>query len=383
MITRPIWLARLDRAWTRAPIAWLSGVRRSGKTTLATAFGEADYLNCDLPSTAARLANPESFFGAVRAPIVVLDEVHQLQDPSLVLKIGADSRPDLRILATGSSTLAATRKFRDALTGRKRHVHLTPVLAEESHAFGVTSIEERLLRGGLPPVLLQAGPDPEFYAEWLDSYYSRDVQELFRVGKRAEFLRLVELLLRQSGGLLETTSLAKAVGLSRPTVGSYLDVLRATHVVHVLRPFHAGARRELLAQPKVYGFDTGFVAHVRGWLDLRPEDCGKLWEHLVLDTLLALPDVAPIQFWRDRSAHEVDFVIPRGRGVCDAIECKWNADAWESRSLAVFRAAHPGGRNYVVAPHVPNPHVVHRGGLAVDVLDATTLRARLLANAAT
>lgn len=68
---------------------------------------------------------------------MVFDEVHQLPDPSRLLKIGADAFPHLRILATGSSTLAATTKFRDALTGRKRVVELVPVLHEELPAFGV------------------------------------------------------------------------------------------------------------------------------------------------------------------------------------------------------------------------------------------------------
>jgi predicted AAA+ superfamily ATPase len=34
MINRPFWQARIERAWRETPIAWLSGVRRSGKTTL-------------------------------------------------------------------------------------------------------------------------------------------------------------------------------------------------------------------------------------------------------------------------------------------------------------------------------------------------------------
>jgi len=48
----------------------------------------------------------------------LIDEVHQQADPSRLLKIGADEFPKLKILATGSSTLAATQKFRDSLTGR-------------------------------------------------------------------------------------------------------------------------------------------------------------------------------------------------------------------------------------------------------------------------
>lgn len=107
-----------------------------------------------------------AFFGAVGEPVLILDEVHQLPDPSRVLKIATDAFPRLRVLATASSTLAATRKFRDVLAGRKREVHLLPVLAEELPAFGVPDVQRRLLHGGLPQALLSSARDPEFFAEW-------------------------------------------------------------------------------------------------------------------------------------------------------------------------------------------------------------------------
>ena len=264
MATRPLWTARIAEAWKKAPIAWLSGVRRVGKTTLSQAFAQARYVNCDLPSVTERMADPESFLRGIAEPVVILDEVHQLADPSRVLKIAADAFPRLKVLATGSSTLAATRKFRDTLAGRKREVVLLPVLFEELAAFGVRDPRARLLRGGLPPALLTPTPDPEFYAEWLDSYFARDVQELFRIGKRSAFLRVFETLLRQSGGLLDVSGIARTCDVARPTVQSWLEVFTVTHTVHVLRPFHAGGTQELVRQPKVYGFDTGFVAHVRG-----------------------------------------------------------------------------------------------------------------------
>ncbi|HEY3384177.1 MAG TPA: hypothetical protein VGK32_20650 [Vicinamibacterales bacterium] len=66
--------------------------------------------------------------------------------------LGTDVFPKLKILATGSSTLTASKKFRDRLTGRKRSVHLLPVLWEELPAFGVT-LNDRLFRGGLPPAV--------------------------------------------------------------------------------------------------------------------------------------------------------------------------------------------------------------------------------------
>ncbi|HUG09958.1 MAG TPA: AAA family ATPase, partial [Opitutaceae bacterium] len=271
MIDRPIWSTRVTDAWRHAPIVWLTGVRRAGKTVLAASVPEATFINCDLPSSAERMSDPERFFASLSGSVLVLDEVHQLPDPSRVLKIASDAFPNLKVLATGSSTLAATKKFRDSLTGRKRSVELVPVLVEELPAFGVKELFVRLLRGGLPPALLANRRDPEFYAEWLDSYFARDVQELFRLGKRDAFLKLLELVLRQSGSLMEVTSLAKHVGVSRPTVLAWLDVFRVTHTAHLLRPFAEGGRREILGQPKLYGFDTGFVCFARGWDQVRSE----------------------------------------------------------------------------------------------------------------
>ena len=40
--------------------------------------------------------------------------------------------------------------------------------------------------------------DAKLYAEWLDSYFARDVQELFSVSKRTSFLALVRTLLEQA-----------------------------------------------------------------------------------------------------------------------------------------------------------------------------------------
>jgi predicted AAA+ superfamily ATPase len=372
-VLRPFWEEKLQRAWSRVPIAWLSGVRRVGKTTLARSLDQALYLSCDLPSTADRVADPERFLRSVEARVLILDEIHQLSDPSRLLKIAADAFPRLKVLATGSSTLAATQKFRDSLTGRKQMVHLQPVLMRELAAFGVKDLRRRLLHGGLPPALLAEQREPEFYAEWLDSFYARDVQELFRVEKRSAFLRLVELLLRQSGGLCDFTSIARACELSRPTVMNYVEVLQVTHAVTLLRPYHGSGKQELVRQPKVYGFDSGFVAYCRGWNELRPDDCGLLWEHLVLETLTASSTARTVHYWRDKQQREVDFILPAGRNAADAIECKWSVSSFDPKGLSAFRESHSAGRNFVVVPDLPAPLERKYGKLKVTHLSLEAL----------
>ena len=351
MINRPFWRDRLEQLWQEAPIVWLAGVRRSGKTTLAQSLGaeRSLYVNCDLPVTEDRLSDPVLFFRGCDRPVVVFDEIHQLRDPSRVLKIAADEFPKLKVLATGSSTLAASKKFRDTLTGRKRLLHLVPALTGELAAFD-TTLAKRLYHGGLPPALLAAKKEPSFYREWLDSFFARDIQRLFAFRDINRFNALFEYVLRQSGGQLETTKTASALGISRPTVESHLQALAITQAITLVRPFHGSGQGEIVRQPKVYGFDTGFVSFVHGWDPLRPADLGVLWEHLVVEQFQALWPDEPVRYWRDKAGREVDFVRPRGRDAVDAYECKWNPTAFEADALKVFRASYPKGKNYLLSP---------------------------------
>ena len=102
----------------------------------------------------------------------------------------------------------------------------------------------------------------------MDAYWAKDVQELFRLERRSSFQKFTELLMTQSGGLFEASRFAARCEVSRTTIGNYLKVLEATFVAHVIRPFSTHRPTEIVSAPKVYGFDTGFVAYYRGWQDL-------------------------------------------------------------------------------------------------------------------
>lgn len=352
MIERPFWKSRIEQTWKTAPIVWLAGVRRSGKTTLALSLGKErmEYINCDLPIVEEMVKDAESFFQGIKKEIVVFDEVHQLQNPSQILKIGADLFPKLKILATGSSTLAASKKFKDTLTGRKQMVHLTPVLWDELELFEKTSLQKRLYQGGLPQALLAESKNHAWYREWLDSFFARDIQRLFSFRDMNRFNTFFEYVLKQSGGLFEATRASKELGISRPTIESHLNALEITHAVTVLRPFHGGGQKELVKMPKVYGFDTGFVSFCRGWDPLRPSDNGPLWEHMVLEFLQAHRAYERLYYWRDIAERELDFVLLRNRDTLDVIECKWNPRDFDPSALRTFRSYYPKGNNYLITP---------------------------------
>ena len=365
MISRSLWLDSILRAWSHRSIVWLSGVRRVGKTTLTKMLADAIYINCDLPSVQRALEEPELFLdNQVAGSKLIFDEVHRLRDPSQLLKIAADEYPQLKILATGSSTLAATRKFRDSLTGRKQAIHLFPVLWDEcADPFGIHDLDRRLLHGGLPEPLLATRKDPEFFSEWIDSFYARDILELFGIRNRQGFLSLFRLLLRQSGGQLDYSQLANLSELSRPTVKAHIEAMQITHAVHLLRPFHGGGKREIVSRPKCYAFDTGFVSFEKGWDSIRDDDRGLLWEHLVLDTLRFHFGEENIFYWQDKSHREIDFVIRRERDRVDIVECKINPDKLNVAPVLAFRKLYPKGENMIVSPVVKKPYRVRRSDL--------------------
>jgi predicted AAA+ superfamily ATPase len=374
MINRTFWIQRINDAWRLRPVVWLSGVNRVGKTTMCKMLGDHTYLNCDLPSVVRRLEDPESFYQTVKhGSLIVFDEIHRLHDPSLVLKIGADEFPSMRILATGSSTLEATRKFRDSLTGRKTTIYLSPVLWDECKSqFNIPELDHRLRNGGLPERLLSKKDYPTFYSEWTDSFFARDVQEYFNVRNRSAYINLMNLLIRSSGNLIDQTQLSKYTGLTRPTISSYLESLRIAHCIFLLTPYHGGGKRELTQRLKCYAFDTGFVCHVKGWNEIRDDDRGILWEHLVMDMIRSVTDEQKIHYWRDKSGREMDFIICQDEKHVHAIECKVNPAHYNPAVLSRFREIYPEGRNFCMSPYIREPYVQIYDGHKVEFCSDTT-----------
>jgi hypothetical protein len=361
MTVRRFWQQRIAEAWRRRSVVWLMGVRRAGKTVLARSLPDVRHLDCELPSTRAQLADPEAFLRSQRGSTVALDEIHRLDQPSELLKIAADHFPDVRILATGSSTLGASSRFRDTLAGRKSEVWLTPMTMEDLGDFGRADLRHRMIRGGLPEFFLAPEAPAAAIEEWVDAFWARDILELFRLERRASFRRLFELLMAHSGGIFEASRFAKPCEASRTTIANYLAVLEAAFAMHVIRPYAEGGRAEIVSAPRVYGFDTGFVCHYRGINEIRPDDLGPLWEHLVLNELHAHVGRAGIRYWRTKHGSEIDFVVVRPGRPPVAVECKWSSNDFDPAAMKIFRSAYPGGASFVVTADTRDGQSYERG----------------------
>ena len=387
IIHRPFWKKLIENAWQERTIIWLMGVRRIGKTSLCHNFENINYFDCEQPRVRELFVDPEGFLESQRGNMVALDEIHRLDNPSELLKIAADHYPDIKIIATGSSTLGASAKFKDTLTGRKRQIWLTPLLLEEMALFGITDIRHRFLFGGFPSFFVRKKLPETDFNEWIDAYWAKDIQDMFTVGKRAAFQKFTELLLANSGGIFEATRFTAPCEVSRQTIMNYLNVLEETFVVHVIRPYSTHKPTEIVMAPKVYGFDTGFICYAKGISELRPEDTGFMWEHCVLNELHGHLQTRAINYWRNKRDNEIDFVISNRAGNnLTEIECKFNSSSDDALSSGViknfeaFRNLYPTGDNFIVSHNIDTPFTRTHKNLTISFVHPKDLIKKLTKN---
>lgn len=367
-VKRNYWIDLINTHWKERSLIWLKGVRRSGKTYLVKSLDKIEYFDCELPSVRQQLEDPEQFLKKLEGKRIVLDEIHRIKNPSELLKIASDYFPSTKIIATGSSTLGASSKFKDTLAGRKREIWLTPMILTDLDDFHNKTIEHRMLFGGLPPFFLCSKIPESDFQEWVDSYWAKDIQELYRLERRFSFQRFFELLLINSGGIFEATKYSAPCEISRTTVTNYLSVLEDTSLAHVIRPFSSHKPSEIVTAPKVYGFDTGFICYYRGIGSLRPDDFGFLWEHYVLNELHAKLQRKDIYYWRDKMGHEVDIVLTSRNRPPIAIECKWSYKNFEIDGIRAFRKRYIDGENWVVSHNIDKPFVQNISGICIEFM---------------
>ena len=97
--------------------------------------------------------------------------------------------------------------------------------------------------------------------------------------------------------------------------------MKASGIIHLLRPCFANAGKRVVKSPKLYFMDTGLVCHLLGWTSPRVARdgamSGALFETYVVSEILKSyfndgRDASNVFFYRDERKREVDLVIKDG-----------------------------------------------------------------------
>jgi len=323
----------------------LYGPRRSGKTTLLKSYLASCGLRYRLETGddvrirhllgSGDLKQIVAF--AEGFDVVAIDEAQQIPGVGMGLKILVDQLPDLRIIATGSSSFDLAGAVGEPLTGRKRTLTLFPIsqmeLKQRFNSYDLRQrLEEYLVYGSYPEVVVTEGRREKIalLEELVGSYLMKDVLALERIRSSRTLVDLLKLIAFQVGSEVSLTELATQVRLDVKTVGRYLDILEKGFVVVRVGGFSRNLRNEVTSKAKYYFLDNGVRNAVIGQynlLDAR-NDTGALWENFVVAERLKKRSYRGIygtfHFWRTYDGQEIDYVEERDGGLF-GFECKWSS----------------------------------------------------------
>lgn len=379
MRNRNFWFQKIEEAWQRGSYVWLSGVPQSGKSVIAQNLPQIEYFDCTSPTVRRALEHPIELFASIGEGRIALDGVERLVEPIKLLTLARQSFPNLQIVATSLLPVSMAAGKHDITNERVEDIWLTPMVSADLADFQQADLQHRFLRGGLPPFFLcDTFPERQFQT-WLDEFWKTTIMEHYRLERRASFEKFAEMLLADSGEIFEATRYAEPCGVSRTTITHYLEVLEETYLVSLLRPFHSRRSTEIIAAPKAFGFDTGFITFHRGWNQLRRSDLGPLFKHYVLNELHASLQTRQFYYWKDKRNHEVDFIFARRIAVPTAIGCAWSAAEFDPVGLQAFRRQYPTGENLVVCHDVTQPFLKTMGKITAKFVPLHQLVDELLA----
>lgn len=351
---RKRWLTgRVQAALEALPVVVLTGARQTGKTTLTRGLPERrSFLSLDdLDVLGQARSDPDTLLAS--RPLT-LDEVQRAPQLLLPIKRRVDQhRVAGEFLLTGSANLLLMDAVADSLAGRAVYLELPPFCpAEWTGRLDGLRLLDRLFEedfrpeewpdepgdwqswmvgGGFPAAL--AAPTAEarhlWFTGYVQTYLERDLRQLSAVSNLPDFQRVMALAANRSARLLNQSELARDAALPQPTVHRYLNLLETGCLLVRLSPFSTNPTTGVVKAKKLMWTDCGlaaWLAGIRSTPDLKRRlDPGFWLEQTIFQTLQTWraldPSCRRIQFWRDRSGREVDFVLEKD-GVLVALEIK-------------------------------------------------------------
>ena len=282
-------------------------------------------------------------------------------------------------MLTGSSNVFSAARVSDSLAGRalthklwpltvaeikEREPHQildwaaqrNPRLADLPRAENTTRDDciERILAGGYPDIHdLPTRARQQQYRSYVDTIVERDVADVLPIRKPDALKRLIEQMAARTGAELNVSALASDLGIQRPTVEQYLDVLTKLSIITRLGHWTSSEGSRDIKNAKYHFVDTGISAAIRRFkaesfaITANPVPFGGLLETFVFNELMrSLPfqdNDLRLYHWRNRDKREIDIVVDAGvRLVCVEVKASSTVKAEDFKHIKWFARIGPG-----------------------------------------
>ena len=326
MIKRKI-INELENAMKEYPSVTLFGPRQCGKTTVAKElFPSYSYAN--LEDSQIRLlaeTDSEEFFTKFPEPVII-DEIQRVPDLLSAIQVRIDKKHIAgQYLITGSQQIPLKKAVAQSLAGRTLVMNMLPLSLPELAAEGIDlDRDTQLVAGFMPFLYKENGHSPsDYYRSYIDTYLERDIAGINAVQDLSKFRIFLKLLAGRVGQLVNNSVLSVDVGVSSTTIGYWMSILEASHIIFKLQPWYTSRTSQIVKTPKVYFCDTGIVASLLGIENpsqmTRDPLFGNLFENMVvLEALKASINTAVkdnLYFFRNSNGLEVDLVRKSGESL--------------------------------------------------------------------
>lgn len=353
--------ARLMRLLTSSPCVAVTGPRQAGKSTLLRhCLPDYAYVTLDDPFYREQAHSDPLLLLDSLGERAIIDEIQLAPQLLSYVKIRVDSRRGVKgqYLFTGSQQFGLIRNLSESLAGRIALLELLPMSVAEKRrhltlADGVSLFHHAALTGSYPELVADDAVDlPSWYASYLQTYLERDIRNIYNIGDLRDFQRFVRLLAARCSQQLNMSDFSRDLGVSVPTVKSWLSILEASRVIYLLPPYYANLGKRIVKAPKVYFIDIGLACALAGVQNethlFNGPMAGALFENFCIQEtiklFLAKGVQPPLYYLRTGSGLEVDLLIEPSAGLLLPVEIKLSKTPApkQARTLTTFRESFAG-----------------------------------------
>ena len=314
----------LKKLTTQFKAIALTGPRQSGKSTLArTTFPEKKYLSLENPDIReSALTDTRGFLNNLPNGAII-DEAQRVPELfSYLQQVLDESDEKGRFILTGSNNFLMLENITQSLAGRIGYLELLPFCYNEIKKIRGydLSLNNMIFSGGYPAITFDSIDVNFWFPSYIRTYVERDVRQIKNITNLNLFQKLLYLCAGRVGQELNLNNLAIECGVDHKTIGSWIGILQASYVIHLLPPFYNNFSKRIVKSPKLYFYDTGLACALLGitssaQLPLHSSR-GSLFENYIINELIKTRFNKGLRsnlfHWRDVSGHEIDVVADHG-----------------------------------------------------------------------
>ncbi|PKL12927.1 MAG: AAA family ATPase [Spirochaetae bacterium HGW-Spirochaetae-8] len=344
----------IRRLMEEFPAVTIFGPRQCGKTTLAlTMYPGFSHANLeDLQTRKLAEEDPYEFFIRYPEPVLI-DEIQRVPSLLSLVQVRIDEHKKMgQYIITGSQQIRLQNAVSQSLAGRTAIVNLLPLSLNELADAGIVLDRDQQLVSGFMPYLFQtSGRTPsDYYRSYLTTYVEKDVASVGAVHDLTRFINFLTLLAGRCGQLVNHSALSGEVGVSSTTIGSWLSILEASHLVYILKPWYTSRTSQVVKTPKVYFCDVGLAAHLLSISTPsqmnRDPLMGNLFENMiVMEAVKARYNAGKADhlfFFRNSNGLEVDLLFEHQRKIIPyEVKSGRTMDEKHTLNLKKFSANYP------------------------------------------